>query len=134
MELTEFEGQLNAKVKELFLNSVPRYYEHTLQVVDNMKSIVARTTQNPILLLAAAYLHDIGYSAPYEDGYAGNIKDQSVKIKVHSEAGARIAREVLEELGVEPPLVERVAYLVSVHHREDIDDEELKVLLQADKV
>jgi len=134
MKLTEFEEKLDAKVKERFLESVPRYYEHTLQVVDNMKSIMAQTPQNLTLLLAAAYLHDIGYSAPYGDGYAGNIKEQSVKIKVHSEAGARIAREVLKDLGAEPSFVERVAYLVSVHHREDIEDEELKLLLQADKV
>ncbi|MHC4534260.1 MAG: HD domain-containing protein [Planctomycetota bacterium] len=134
MKLTEFEAKVDAKVKERFLESVPRYYEHTLQVVDNMKSIMARTTQTLTLLIAVAYLHDIGYSVPYGDDYAGNITEQSVKIKVHSEAEARIAKEILEELGTESPLVKRVAYLVSVHHREDIEDEELKLLLKADKV
>jgi hypothetical protein len=37
-------------------------------------------------------------------------------------------------MGIEPEVVRKVSYLVSVHHREHIEDRHLKMLLQADKV
>ncbi len=126
------EAKLNARVKELFSTSVPRYYDHTLKVVAKMKEIIKREDKGGEILLPAAYLHDIGYCAPYGDFFAGEIADQEEKITVHSLAGARIARQVLQELDFKPELADRVAYLVQVHHRRDIDDEQLKLLLEAD--
>ncbi|MEW6025804.1 MAG: HD domain-containing protein [Planctomycetota bacterium] len=129
------EERLRARVEEIFSATVPRYYKHTVLVVDNMKGLMrpVRDARERDILLASAYLHDIGYSAPYGGDYAGNIKDQAVKVKYHSEKGAEIARDVLKGLEVNEEVIQKVAYLVSVHHREDIEDRHLKVLLEADK-
>lgn len=126
------EERLDAKIKELFLASVPKYYGHTIKVVTKMKDILGPGLANFEVPLLAAYLHDIGYSARYGNIYAGEIEDQEVKIRVHSALGTDLARSILNELGVNPSVTERVAYLVSVHHREDLDDPDLKLLLQAD--
>ncbi|MGQ9630472.1 MAG: HD domain-containing protein [bacterium] len=135
MEISEFERKIDSKVKERFEASVPRYYDHTLKVVANMKAIMGdHPERDGLLLLAAAYLHDIGYSAPYGSGFAGDIKDQEEKIRVHSKAGSKLAEQILREIGADPSVVSRVSYLVSVHHRGDIDQEDLKLLIQADKV
>jgi putative nucleotidyltransferase with HDIG domain len=136
MELDQVEKKLKKKVKEIFLNSVPRYYDHTLKVVANMKRIAKKIDdpQDKTILLLAAYLHDIGYSVPYRGDYVGNINHQALKIKLHSDVGTEVTKEVLETMGIEPEVVRKVSYLVSVHHREDIEDRHLKVLLQADKV
>ena len=134
MARSDLEAKLDARIKELFLNSVPRYYDHTLQVVAKMKGIIKREGKGEEVLLPAAYLHDIGYCAPYRDSFAGEIADQKEKITVHSQAGTRLARQILQELDLEPELTERIAYLVQVHHRHDIEDEQLKLLLEADTI
>jgi len=136
MELDQVEKKLKKKVKEIFLKTVPRYYDHTLKVVANMKRIAKEIDdpQDKTILLLAAYLHDIGYSVPYRGDYVGNISHQALKIKLHSDVGAKVTEEVLETMGIEPKVVRKVSYLVSVHHREHIEDRHLKMLLQADKV
>lgn len=136
MELVQMEKKLKKKVKEIFLESVPRYYDHTLKVVANMKKIIKKIDgpEDKAVLLLAAYLHDIGYSVPYGGDYVGNINHQALKIELHSELGAKVAKEVLKTMGIEPEVVRKVSYLVSVHHRQHIEDRLLKTLLQADKV
>ncbi len=136
MELAQVERKLKKKVKEIFLNSVPRYYDHTLKVVANMKRIAKKIDdpQDKTVLLLAAYLHDIGYSVPYRGDYVGNINHQALKIKLHSDVGAKVTKEILQTMGIEPELVRKITYLVSVHHRDHIEDRHLKMLLQADKV
>lgn len=130
------EEKLKEKVKQLFSESVPRYYEHTMSVVENMKRLSQGIDdpEDKILLIASAYLHDIGYSEPYGDRYVGNIEDQEIKIKLHSVKGAKIARKILEEMGIRKETIQKIEYLVSVHHREDIEDRHLKLLLKADRV
>lgn len=136
MELAQIEKRLKKKVKEIFLESVPRYYEHTLKVVANMKRMIKKIDdrEDKTVLLLAAYLHDIGYSVPYRGDYVGNINRQAPKIKLHSDVGAEVAKEVLETLEIEPEVIKKISYLVSVHHRQDIEDSHLKMLLQADKI
>jgi putative nucleotidyltransferase with HDIG domain len=136
MELDHIEKELKKKVKEIFLKTVPRYYDHTLKVVANMKRIAKKIDdpQDKTILLLAAYLHDIGYSVPYRGDYVGNINHQALKIKLHCDIGAKVTEEILETMGMEPEVVRKVVYLVLVHHRQDIEDRHLKMLLQADKV
>jgi len=134
MDWSKRERKLKARVKELFLATVPRYYDHTLSVVSNMKKIMKEKGHHTVLVIYTAYLHDIGYAVSYGNDYVGNIEDQELKKVIHSQKGSELAREILEELEVEPQIINRISYLVSVHHREDIDDEDLKLLLQADQV
>jgi len=134
MKLQEFEARFDQKVKELFERSVPKYYEHTLAVVSNMKRLYKTSPLDKQLLIAAAYLHDIGYSLSYRRNFVGKIKDQNLKIEIHCHKGSELVRKILDELAVRSSIVNRVAYLVKVHHRTDLDDEDLKLLLAADKV
>lgn len=129
----QLEERLQGRIRELFLASVPRYYDHTLKVVAKMKEIIKeKEPREAQLLILAAYLHDIGYIAPHGTSFAGEIPDQQEKIEVHSQAGATIARQLLGELGLEPGIIDRVSGLVAVHHRQDLDDPLLKILLEAD--
>ncbi|MFQ5916977.1 MAG: HD domain-containing protein [Candidatus Binatia bacterium] len=136
MELAQIEKKLKKKVKEIFLKTVPRYYDHTLKVVANMKRIAKKIDdpEDKTILLLAAYLHDIGYSVPYRGDYVGNINRQALKIRLHSEVGAKVAKEILKTMEIEPEVARKVSYLISVHHRQHIEDRHLKMLLQADKV
>ena len=135
VRLARIEEELHRRVKEIFSRTVPRYYEHTLKVVANMKNIVKEmgSSEDKAILLLAAYLHDIGYSVAYRGDYVGNIGSQALRTRLHSDAGATIAKEILKTMGIEPEILRKVSYLVSVHHQEDIEDRYLKILLRADK-
>ena len=136
VKLTQIEKELHRRVKEIFSRTVPRYYDHTLRVVANMKNIMKEvdSSEDKAVLLLAAYLHDIGYSVPYRGDYVGNIGSQALRTRLHSDAGAKFAEEILKIMGIEPEIIKKISYLVSVHHQEDIEDRCLKILLRADKV
>ena len=136
VKLAQIEEELHRRVKEIFSRTVPRYYDHTLRVVANMKNIMKEIddSEDKTILLLATYLHDIGYSVPYRGDYVGNINRQALKTRLHSDVGARIAEEILKTMEIEPEILSKVSYLVSVHHRQDIEDRYLKILLRADKV
>jgi len=136
MKLAQVEEELHRRVKEIFLKTVPRYYEHTLKVVANIKNIMEEidASEDRTVLLLAAYLHDIGYSVAYRGDYVGNINPQALRTRLHSDVGAKFAEGILKSMGIEPEIIRKVSYLVSVHHQQDIEDRYLKILLRADKV
>lgn len=136
VKLTQVEKKLHRSVQEIFLKTVPRYYEHTLKVVANMKNIMKEidAPEDRTVLLLAAYLHDIGYSVAYRGDYVSNIDSEALRIKLHSDVGAKFAEEILKTIGIGTEIIKKVSYLVSVHHQDDIEDRYLKILLRADKV
>ena len=136
VRLAQVEEELRRRVQEIFLKTVPRYYEHTLKVVANMKNIMKEIddSEDRTVLLLAAYLHDIGYSVAYRGDYVGNIGSQALRTRLHSDVGARFAEEILKIIGMKSEITRKVSYLVSVHHQEDIEDRYLKILLRANKL
>jgi len=136
VRLAQVEEELRRRVQEIFLKTVPRYYEHTLKVVANMKNIMKEIddSEDRTVLLLAAYLHDIGYSVAYRGDYVGNIGSHALRTRLHSDVGASFAEEILKTVGMKSEIIRKVSYLVSVHHQEDIEDRYLKILLRANKL
>lgn len=64
------------------------------------------------LLLPIVILHDVGYSAIREKSVSFNNKSQKI---AHMAAGAKIAREILEKVGYDKNLTEKIVYFISVH-------------------
>lgn len=78
------------------------------------------------ILEAAAYVHDIGIK-PAMQKYA------SCNGKLQESEGFTAAREMLERLGFEERLIERVCYLVAHHHTyKNIDGLDYQILAEAD--
>lgn len=78
------------------------------------------------ILEAAAYVHDIGIK-PAESRYG------SSNGKLQEQEGPAAAREMLERLGFEEKLVERVCYLVGHHHTyTNVDGIDYQILIEAD--
>lgn len=62
------------------------------------------------LLLPLVILHDVGYAeVPEDNPFKLNLR------KVHMEAGAKIARHILEKLNYPEAQKEKIVYYVSVH-------------------
>ena len=78
------------------------------------------------ILEAAAYVHDIGIK-PAEKKYG------SCGGKLQEQEGPAAAKEILERLGFDAQLIERVCYLVGHHHTYDnIDGIDYRILVEAD--
>ena len=78
------------------------------------------------ILEAAAYVHDIGIK-PAEKKYG------SCGGKLQEQEGPAAAKEILERLGFDAQLIERVCYLVGHHHTYDnIDGMDYQILVEAD--
>jgi uncharacterized protein len=78
------------------------------------------------LLEAAALVHDIGIKL-CEEKY-GNCNG-----KLQETEGPALAKEMLERLGFEQALIERVCYLVGHHHTyTEIDGIDYQILVEAD--
>ncbi len=77
-------------------------------------------------LEAAALVHDIACPLCREKYGAADGKHQELE-------GGPMARELLQSLGAEPALIDRVAYLVAHHHTPAaVDGLDYQILLEAD--
>ncbi|MDD3218679.1 MAG: HD domain-containing protein [Lachnospiraceae bacterium] len=84
------------------------------------------TEKEQEILEAAAYVHDVGIKAAEE-------KFGSSNGKLQEQEGPAVAKEMLEELGYEPDIVERVCYLVAHHHTyTNMDGMDYQILVEAD--
>lgn len=78
------------------------------------------------ILEASAYVHDIGIKAA-ENKYG------KCNGKLQEQEGPAVAKEMLERLGFEAALVERVCYLVGHHHTyTNVDGIDYQILIEAD--
>lgn len=78
------------------------------------------------ILEAAAYVHDIGIK-PAENKYG------TCSGKLQEQEGPAVAREMLERLGFEDKLIERVCYLVGHHHTyTNVEGIDYQILIEAD--
>lgn len=82
--------------------------------------------ESMLVLEAAAYVHDIGIK-PAERKYG------SCSGKLQEQEGPAAAKEMLERLGFDAKLTERVCYLVGHHHTyKNIDGIDYQILVEAD--
>jgi HD superfamily phosphodiesterase len=83
---------------------------------------------NMAVILAAAYLHDIGI-------HEAERKYQSTASKYQEQEGPAIARSIMESLGASAPLIDEVCDIIAHHHHPKKDETfNFKVLYDADLI
>ena len=101
----------------------PGDVEHTRAVLANGRILLANEGGNPLVVIPTLILHDVGWgqvdfwdfiSAPAE------AKRDVGSIHLHMRYGAQIAGDILNNLGWESQLVERITQIIAVH---DIPEE-----------
>jgi HD superfamily phosphodiesterase len=103
--------------------------EHSLKVYGYAKLLGRMEGLSPdqqFVLELTAILHDIGiHVAEAKFGYCdGHLQEVE---------GPPVAREILETIGVEPEIVDRVCFIVSKHHTfSAIDGIDFQLLVEAD--
>ena len=116
------------RLEEVFRED-PSMLEHTRQVFNFAWDIAQRfeldaATQKIVHL--AALLHDVGIVEAEKRFGSREGKFQHL-------TGPPIAREILEEIGEQPRVMERVLYLVGNHHNFDrVDGIDFQILIEAD--
>ncbi len=133
--MVDIEQQIRDKLKELFSGRLERYYGHSIKVGEAMKRLVKDKNVDARTLIIAAYLHDVGYAAPItmDLRLVADIWNPFTRRKAHQEKGPLVSDKILRELKVNDKIRDRINYLISVHHRDDIEDEDVKLLIAADK-
>lgn len=107
----------------------PKRIQHFIKVYQFAKMIgemegLSEDLQH--ILETAAIVHDIGIK-PAEEKYG------SCGGKFQEQEGPAVAEEMLQRLGYEPKLIDRVCYLVGHHHTYDqIDGSDYRILVEAD--
>jgi putative nucleotidyltransferase with HDIG domain len=101
---------------------------HALQVARYAEKIVQKEGGNPAVVIAAAYLHDIGIKEAerkYEDSSARHQEEE----------GPPIAEEILTRLGAGSELVHEVCDIIAHHHHPSPEETvNFKCLYDADLI
>ncbi|MGV8075388.1 MAG: HD domain-containing protein [Syntrophobacteraceae bacterium] len=101
---------------------------HATKVARYAERIVKSEKGDPAVVLAAAYLHDIGIKE------AERIYNSSAA-RYQEELGPPIAREIIEKLGGRPELVDEVCDIIGHHHHpRDKETLNFKCLYDADLI
>lgn len=123
--------KLQALYREMtaYFSGQVKRVQHFIKVESIAKwiGIEEQLTQEDLFILeAAALVHDIGIK-PAEEKF-GNCNG-----KLQEQEGPQVAREMLQRLGFEETVIERVCYLVGHHHTyTDMDGLDYQILVEAD--
>lgn len=82
---------------------------HAMKVARYAEQIVKEERGQPAVVLAAAYLHDIGIRE-------AERLHQSAAARYQEELGPPVAREILSRLGARDELIEEVCDIIAHHH------------------
>ncbi len=107
----------------------PRRIQHFMKVHDFARTIgqlEGLDEQTLYILESAAVVHDIGIHVCEE-------KYGSCEGKLQEKEGPALAKELLERLGYEQEVINRICYLVGHHHTyTNIDGADYQILVEAD--
>ncbi len=107
----------------------PRRIQHFMKVHDFARTIgqlEGLDEQTLYILESAAVVHDIGIHVCEE-------KYGSCEGKLQEKEGPALAKEMLERLGYEQKVINRICYLVGHHHTyTNIDGVDYQILVEAD--
>jgi HD superfamily phosphodiesterase len=131
--------ELLAKKEDLFKDRVAvemkRYFKmdfkrigHAMRVARYAERIGKKENGNLSVILAAAYLHDIGI-------HEAERKHKSTASKYQETEGPPIAESILNKLGAKAELIEEVCDIIGRHHHpRKTETLNFKVLYDADRI
>jgi len=117
--------RLVTHMKETF-GSDRRRIEHALDVLSRAEDVQAAEGGDPLVVRAAAILHDIGIQEAERKHGSSAGRFQEIE-------GPPIARAILDELELDEETIEHICRIVGSHHSaRDIDTIEFRAVWDAD--
>ena len=115
------------EVKKYFRHDFKRI-GHATRVARHAEKIGAKEGGDMAIIMAAAYLHDIGI-------HEAEKKHNSTAARYQEAEGPPIARQILEKLGATEDLIEEVCNIIAHHHHPRAEEtQNFKVLYDADLI
>lgn len=122
-----FKDRVACEMRRFFGDDIQRI-SHALKVEDYAGRLAAAEHADPVVVITAAYLHDIGIQEAEK-------KYQSAAPRYQEELGQPIAREILASIGADQRLIEEVCDIVGHHHHPRPDETiNFKCLYDADLI
>ncbi|MFC1737453.1 HD domain-containing protein [Planctomycetota bacterium] len=119
--------RLIREMKNVFGNDQKRI-DHALTVLNYAEQIQAADTGDPLVVKAAAILHDIGI-------HEAERKYNSSAGKYQEIEGPPIARKILAKYDLDETVIEHVCKIIANHHSaKGIDTLEFRILWEADRL
>ena len=124
-ESPSLRARLIAEMKSIF-GYDQRRIDHALSVLSYAEQILQAHGGDPLVVQAAAILHDIGiHQAEKKYGSAAG-RYQEIE-------GPPIARKILSQMDIDPERAEHICRIIASHHRaNDIDTPEFRAVWDAD--
>jgi putative nucleotidyltransferase with HDIG domain len=124
-EANIMQERLIREMKNVF-GTDQRRIDHALAVLDYAEQIVSAEGGDPLVVKAAAILHDIGISEAERKHGSSSAKYQEIE-------GPPIAREILSKYDLDEAIVEHICKIIANHHSaKDIDTAEFRIVWDAD--
>jgi len=120
--------RLSDRMKAVFGRDQQRI-DHALNVLDYAEQILrTEPDASGLVVRAAAILHDIGIPQAQQ-------KHGSSAAKYQETEGPPIARRILQDLNVDPAVIDRVCKIIANHHSaKEIDTPEFRIVWDADQL
>ncbi len=125
--LTIVRQKLIDEMKKVFGRDEKRI-KHALAVLDYAERIQAVEGGDPLVVKAAAILHDIGI-------HEAERKHGSPAGKYQEIEGPPIAEDILKRHDIPPETIEHICRIIANHHSvKDVDTKEFRILWDADRL
>ena len=117
--------KLIREMKKVFGGDQKRI-DHALAVLEYAEQILAAQGGDPLVVKAAAILHDIGIHEAQRKHGSSESKYQEIE-------GPAIAKEILSKYELDEASIEHICKIIANHHSgKDIDTPEFKIVWDAD--
>ena len=118
-----FERQLIKMIEPLYKKGRDGDWDHILRMVKLCKTLLEREKADEDIVLPAAYLHDLGWTAIDFSDFnqaSPSVKSDSVSFTQHMEQGAVIAGKILSEFEYDIDKTKEIQSIIKVHDLPDI--------------
>jgi putative nucleotidyltransferase with HDIG domain len=120
-------NRLIEEMKNIFGKDQKRI-NHALEVLKYAEQILAEEKADPLVVKAAAILHDIG-------SHAAEKKHGSAEAKFQEIEGPPVAKKILVKYAIELGLIEHICRIIANHHNPNaLNTPEFKIIWDADSL
>jgi putative nucleotidyltransferase with HDIG domain len=124
---SHMQDRLIYEMKKVFGEDQKRI-DHALTVLDFAEKIQAQEGGDPLIVRAAAILHDIGIHEAQRKHGSSAGKYQEIE-------GPPIAKEILKKYNIDSEAIEHICSIIANHHTlNDFDTTEFRIILDADRL
>ncbi len=124
-ERTSLKDRIGLEMKKYFGTDFKRV-KHALKVARYAEELLKAEGGDPLIVLASAYLHDIGIHEAEKKHGRPDARHQEIE-------GPPIARAILQRLHVSPPVIDEICDIIGHHHSPRTDETlHFQLLYEAD--